>query len=98
MSNIPEPSRDDEINTCQFQIISNILNFKFLGHMVINPNGYVIDGGTLGEDEESKQTSEIEYLGNGMAATYIFGNRIEGTIKDIKRLVEDDVSGKTEVK
>lgn len=98
VSNIPEPSKEDKINTAQFQIISNFLDLKFLGHMIINPNGYIIDGGTLGqngnneENEADEKGREIEYLENGMAATYVFGDRIEGTVEEIEKIVYDDTS------
>lgn len=85
VSNLPEASQDDEIKTFQGKMLSNIFGIEFIGHMIINPNGYTIDGGTM--DGTTKEESEIEYLENGMAATYIFGNRIEGTVEDIKKIL-----------
>lgn len=92
VSNLPEPSIDDKMVTMKTKTLSDMFDIEFIGHMIINPMGYVIDGGKMDgcssyEDENDDSTLPIEYLDNGMAATYVFGNRIEGLAKEIEAIV-----------
>ena len=96
VSNMPEASIEDKLVTTRITTLANMFDIEFVGHMIINPMGYVIDGGLmdgctsstdddLTEDDDS--ALPIEYLGNGRAATYVFGNRIEGTIEEIEQII-----------
>lgn len=88
ISNIPYPSFEDKIITSRITNLSEMFAMEFLGHMIIHPTGFIMDGGQFSQTQnnEGNNTNEIEYLGNGRAATYVFGNRIEGEIEDIKKI------------
>ena len=86
VSDMPQASEEDKIKTMQLNMHANIFEMEFIGHMIISPNEYIIDGGVIGNETEYKEEGEIEYLDNGMAATYIFGNRIEGKREDIETI------------
>lgn len=96
VSNMPEPSIEDNIITMRINTLASMFNIEFVGHMIINPNGYVVDGGVMDGCVLSKENDSIEednlllpieYLSNGKAATHVFGNRIEGTIDKIEKIV-----------
>ena len=94
VSNMPESSIADNVITMKINTIAKLFDIEFIGHMIISPNGYVIDGGVMNgcnsfKEDDNSSAFEIEYLDNGKAATYIFGNRVEGNAEDIEKIVED---------
>ena len=56
ISNMPEASESDKIISKMMGMLASAFDMEFIGHMVINPNGYIIDGGimdgTVGELDE----------------------------------------------
>ena len=48
ISNMPNPSESDKMITNSLAMLAIAFDMEFIGHMVINPNGYVIDGGSMG--------------------------------------------------
>ena len=94
VSNMSEASSEDKTATFRASMLANMFDMEFIGHMIINPRGYILDGGISlnSEDsddiEDSNNTQgEIEILENGMAATYVFGQRIEGELETIKKII-----------
>lgn len=47
ISNMPEASESDKMTTKMMGVLATTFDMEFIGHMIINPNGYVIDGGTM---------------------------------------------------
>ena len=47
ISNMPEPSESDKTITKMIGMLATAFDIEFIGHMIINPNGYVIDGGVM---------------------------------------------------
>lgn len=47
ISNVPNASEDDKVITKFMGMLANAFNMEFVGHMIINPNGYIINGGTM---------------------------------------------------
>ena len=47
ISDMPKASESDKIITKMMVMLGSAFDMEFIGHMVINPNGYVIDGGTM---------------------------------------------------
>ena len=47
ISNMPEASESDKMITKMMGMLSTGFDMEFIGHMIINPNGYIIDGGTM---------------------------------------------------
>lgn len=48
ISNLPDASESDKSITWRTKFLSEFFNnLEFLGHMIINPRGYIIDGGIL---------------------------------------------------
>lgn len=102
ISDMPEPSLQDNINSNRMNMIAKICDIEFIGHMIINPNGYVIDGGSVGKvqipendnidycegvDMSGYVEPEIEYLDNGMARVDLFGNIIEDKAEYIEKIL-----------
>lgn len=46
ISNIPRASESDKMITKMMGMLAGAFDMEFIGHMIINPNGYIIDGGT----------------------------------------------------
>ena len=92
VSKMPNPSPEDKTITMRAGMFANMFDMEFIGHMIIHPEGYTIDGGVMAGttkiDDIIETELPYELIGNGMAATYIFGQRIEGTIENIKKLIE----------
>lgn len=90
----PLPSVNDSAITNRIASMANNLDIKFLGHMIISSDDYMISGGSVGYfstfDDEENEDDRIEYFDNGMAATYIFDQRIEGKAEDIEKIVYGD--------
>ena len=87
ISDMPNASEDDKAVTLKVGLLTNMFgNLTFNGHIIINPNGYIVDGGEM--DGAGK---ELPYkdLGNGMAEYYVFGEKIKGTLEEAKRIFED---------
>ena len=70
ISDMPNASESDKMISKMMGTLATSFDMEFIGHMVINPNGYVIDGGTmdgivaeLDEDGEivSWDAKEVEY-------------------------------------
>lgn len=47
ISDMPEASGSDKMVTRNIGMLATTLDMEFIGHMIINPNGYIIDGGTM---------------------------------------------------
>lgn len=47
ISNMPNASESDKMTTKMMGMLGSTFDMEFIGHMIINPNGYVIDGGTM---------------------------------------------------
>ena len=47
ISDMPKASESDQLVTNMLGALANSFDMEFIGHMVINPNGYVIDGGAM---------------------------------------------------
>ena len=47
ISDMPKASESDKMVTKNMEMYASSFDMEFVGHMVINPNGYVIDGGTM---------------------------------------------------
>lgn len=56
VSNMPNASESDKLISEMLNVFAEGFDIEFIGHMVINPNGYIIDGGimdgTVGELDE----------------------------------------------
>ena len=47
ISDMPEASESDKITTKMMETLATPFDMEFIGHMIINPRGYIIDGGTM---------------------------------------------------
>ena len=47
ISDMSEASESDKMITKMMGMLATAFDMEFIGHMIINPNGYVIDGGTM---------------------------------------------------
>lgn len=47
ISDMPNASESDKLTTQMIGTLATAFNMEFVGHMIINPNGYIIDGGTM---------------------------------------------------
>lgn len=47
ISNMPEASESDKMTTKMTGMLATTFDIEFIGHMIINPYGYIIDGGTM---------------------------------------------------
>lgn len=47
ISDMPDASESDKLITQMIETLASSFDVEFIGHMVINPNGYVIDGGVM---------------------------------------------------
>ena len=47
ISDMPEASESDKMTTRIIDMLAAKFDMEFIGHMIINPNGYTIDGGTM---------------------------------------------------
>ena len=60
ISDMPNASESDKMITKMIGALASSFDMEFIGHMVINPNGYVIDGGVLdGTVAELDEDGEI---------------------------------------
>lgn len=46
ISNMPQASESDKMTSKMIGMLANTFDMEFIGDMIINPNGYIIDGGT----------------------------------------------------
>ena len=87
VSDMPNASEADKTITAKAGIFADMFGMEFIGHMIISPNTYIVDGGTMdGTSYDDEFSIPYEDLGNGMGVTYIFGERIEDTIDKIKEM------------
>lgn len=47
ISDMPDASESDKMITKMMGMLATAFDMEFIGHMIINPNGYIIDGGTM---------------------------------------------------
>ena len=47
ISDMPEASESDKMTTKMMGMLATAFDMEFIGHMIVNPNGYIIDGGTM---------------------------------------------------
>lgn len=47
ISDMPNASESDKMITKMMGMLATAFDMEFIGHMIINPNGYIIDGGTM---------------------------------------------------
>jgi len=47
ISDMPEASESDKMISIMAGMLATTFDMEFIGHMIINPNGYIIDGGTM---------------------------------------------------
>ena len=47
ISDMPEASESDKMTTKMMGMLATAFDMEFIGHMIINPSGYIIDGGTM---------------------------------------------------
>lgn len=47
ISDMPNASESDKLITKMVETLGNAFDMEFIGHMIINPNGYIINGGTM---------------------------------------------------
>ena len=47
ISDMPNASESDKMVTKMMGMLATAFDIEFIGHMVINPNGYIIDGGIM---------------------------------------------------
>lgn len=47
ISDMPNASESDKMVTKMMGMLATAFDMEFIGHMVINPNGYIIDGGAM---------------------------------------------------
>ena len=47
ISDMPKASESDKMTTKMMGMLATAFDMEFIGHMIINPNGYIIDGGTM---------------------------------------------------
>ena len=47
ISDMPEASESDKMTTKMMGMLATAFDMEFIGHMIINPIGYIIDGGTM---------------------------------------------------
>jgi hypothetical protein len=60
ISDMPEASESDKMITKMMGMLATAFDMEFIGHMIINPNGYIIDGGTMdGVIAELSEDGEI---------------------------------------
>ena len=65
VSDMPEASKEDKQTTLQVMNMAATFSIDFIGHMIINPNGYIIEGGSTDGaraelDEDGDLVSEFE--------------------------------------
>ena len=47
VSDMPNASESDKVITKMLGMLATAFDMEFIGHMIINPNGYIINGGTM---------------------------------------------------
>ena len=60
ISDMPHASEADNLVTTMMGTLATAFDIEFIGHMIINPNGYIIDGGSMdGIVAELNENGEI---------------------------------------
>lgn len=63
ISEMPDASESDKLTTQMLGTLATAFDMEFIGHMVINPNGYIIDGGTMdGITSELDEDGDIDSI------------------------------------
>lgn len=104
ISNMPNASESDKMISKMMGTLATSFDMEFIGHMVINPNGYIIDGGTmdgivaeLDEDgdivswnskEEECNDAEDETIFNEEEATHITSENMYEVAKMLRKMAE----------
>ena len=65
VSNLPEASDSDKVITKMAAMLATAFDMEFIGHMIINPNGYVIQGGVMDGTK-----AELDEDGDLISCTY----------------------------
>ena len=47
ISDMPQASESDKMVTKMVGMLATAFDVEFIGHMIINPNGYIVDGGMM---------------------------------------------------
>ncbi len=47
ISDMPQASESDKMISKMMGMLASAFDMEFIGHMIINPNGYIVDGGTM---------------------------------------------------
>ena len=90
VSEMVDASFADQIISSNANTIADMFNMEFIGHMIVHPHGYTVDGGVVditSTDNDDDDDLPYEILPNGNAVAYVFGNRIEGEVESIKRIL-----------
>lgn len=63
ISDLPKASDADKMITMKTNTLAMMFGMEFIGHMIINPNGYIIDGGTMDGTEEglNEDSDSVDY-------------------------------------
>jgi hypothetical protein len=85
--NMPNASESDKMITKMIGMLGSTFDMEFIGHMIINPNGYVVDGGAMdgiiGElDEDGEIVSWNANEEEGDVEEYVFPDEPK-TIEDM---------------
>ena len=89
VSEMPEASISDQIVSTKASTTANMFNMEFIGHMIVHPNGYIINGGVMNGTGTDKEDDNLPYeiLPNGKAVAYVFGQKIEAEVDVIKNIL-----------
>lgn len=102
ISDMPNASESDKMITKMLGMLGMALDMEFIGHMIINPNGYTIDGGTmdgiiseLDEDGEifswnanEEEHDEEETAVDGAEAIHVTSENIYEVAKMLRKRAE----------
>ena len=94
ISNMPDASESDKMVSKMMSMLASTFDMEVIGHMVINPNGYIIDGGTtdgivaeLNEDGEIESwDAEEEECDDKAAASFDEPETVEDMYEAVKAL------------
>ena len=61
ISDMPQPSDEDRLVTTTMKCVCKLFNVEFIGHLITNPEGYIIIGGTTdGTSRKFDEDGELE--------------------------------------
>lgn len=88
ISNVPEASDADKMTTKMMGMLASNFDMEFIGHMIINPCGYIIDGGTMdGIIGELDENGDI-YSWNSKKEVYDDAETIHVTSENVYEVAE----------